>query len=169
MMTLATGTSDTLTVVLAARPSLVAVITALPARTAVTIPVVLTVATEEALDDHVTLRSERSTPEGERRIVVSWRDVPPPGPTRKAMFAGSMTMVATGSGRGGRVGASGFSVSPQADKRMSMAIRQARRTVVSLRPGTVTCIRRRIRVEIMGRYCPVHLLNAVPTAFLTAA
>src|SRR5205823_7202626 len=68
----ATGTSVTVTAALPAFPSLVAVIVAVPAATAVTRPLVLTVATLPLLVVHVTGRPVSALPAESFGVAVSW-------------------------------------------------------------------------------------------------
>jgi len=70
-LTDATGTSVTVTVPVPLRPSLVAVIVAVPTPWAVTRPVVLTLATPAALVVHVTDRPVRTFPAASRNVVVN--------------------------------------------------------------------------------------------------
>lgn len=91
-VTVATGASETATVALALIPSLVAVIVALPAPTAVTTPLADTVAIDGALDVHVTTRPDNTVPvasEVTAEIVVVM-------PTTRVALVGVTTTDATG-------------------------------------------------------------------------
>jgi hypothetical protein len=92
--TLATGTGATATVAVPERPSLVAVIVADPGATAVTSPVLDTVATVVPELDHVTVRPSRAAPLADCGVAVSCA-IPP---TKICAVAGVTTTLATGTG-----------------------------------------------------------------------
>jgi hypothetical protein len=70
--TVATAEATTVTCADPDRPSLVAVMLAVPAPAAVTTPVLLTVATEVLSDDHVTTRPVTTTPFPSLVVAVAW-------------------------------------------------------------------------------------------------
>ena len=75
-MTSATGTGTTVIDEVPVFPSLVAVIVALPNATAVTKPLVDTLAIDDASDDHVTVRPLRTLLLASLVSAASWRVVP---------------------------------------------------------------------------------------------
>jgi hypothetical protein len=88
----ATGTSETVMVALALFPSLVAVILAVPAATAVTAPFASTVATPGMLDDHAIARPVRTFPPAS----LSTAAIVVPEPTTRLALGGVSATVATG-------------------------------------------------------------------------
>jgi hypothetical protein len=94
-LTTATGTGDTVTAAAPVTPSTVAEIVALPAATAVTIPVAETLATAVFDEIHVTGRPIRTFPAASRALAVSCC-VPP---TNRPEAAGDTLTDATGTGR----------------------------------------------------------------------
>src|SRR5216117_415217 len=87
-----TGTAATAIAAVPPRPSLVAVIVALPTATAVTSPLALTLATAGALLAHVTTRPDSGLPLASFGVAVSWTVCP----TMMLAVAGLTVTEATG-------------------------------------------------------------------------
>src|SRR5688500_9874827 len=90
-------------IALALRPSLAAVTMAVPAATAVTRPVEVTVARSGRLDVQLTTRSSSTFPSASRVTAVSAAD----SPTASAAAPGVTDTLATGAGAGGGGAGSG--------------------------------------------------------------
>jgi hypothetical protein len=101
-VTVATGTGVTVTVAVAVRPSIVAVMIAVPGARALTSPPSDTVAAFALELDHVTARPGSAAPPASRAVAVSWANCP----TINASEVGVISTVATGTSVTVRVAAS---------------------------------------------------------------
>jgi hypothetical protein len=121
-VTLATGTGSTVSVALPARPSLVAVIVAVPGVTARTVPKPSTLRTAGSELDHLTTRPVRIVPAASRSFAVAC--VTPPV-TR--LGAATLTVtVAAGTGAGGWRGPAAESAPSAATSRATSTTRPRR-------------------------------------------